>query len=229
MEKNYSIIALLPMKGNSERVKGKNFKIFCGKPLYRWVLDTLIACQEIDLIVINTDVRDILKNASLPDSKKILIRDRPREIQGDFVSMNKIIENDLDNINANTYLMTHTTNPFLSLQTIKNALITYKKEIPNNKDSLFSVNSFQTRFYKRDGNPINHKLSELKRTQDLEIWYEENSNLYLFSKNSFDKTKNRIGKYPILFETPKYESLDIDTLEDWNYAELIMKAIHQKF
>lgn len=229
MEKNYSIIALLPMKGNSERVKGKNFKMFCGKPLYRWVLDTLIACQEIDLIVINTDVRDILENSSLPDSKKILIRDRPREIQGDFVSMNKIIENDLDNINANTYLMTHTTNPFLSLQTIKNALITYKKEIFNNKDSLFSVNAFQTRFYKRDGHPINHKLSELKRTQDLEIWYEENSNLYLFSKNSFDETKNRIGKYPILFETPKYESLDIDTLEDWNYAELIMKAMHQKF
>lgn len=225
MKKNFSLVALLPMKGNSERVKGKNFKMFCGKPLYRWVLDTLISCHEIDLIVINTDARDILINASLPSSKKILIRDRPREIQGDFVSMNKIIENDLDNINADTYLMTHTTNPFLSLQTIKNALITYKKEISNNKDSLFSVNSYQTRFYKKDGNPINHNLSELKRTQDLEIWYEENSNLYLFSKYSFDKTKNRIGKYPILYETPKYESFDIDTVEDWNYAELIMKTI----
>ena len=226
MGKDFSLVALLPMKANSERVKGKNFRMLCGKPLYRWVLDNLISCPEIELVVINTDAREILTNSSFPSSKKILIRDRPKDLQGDLVSMNKIIENDLQNINADTFLMTHTTNPFLSAQTIKKALMTYKNEIGDKKDSLFSVNPFQTRFYKKNGTPINHKLSELIRTQDLEIWYEENSNLYIFSKESFSKTNNRIGKFPILFETPKLESIDIDTQEDWNYAELIMKATH---
>ena len=51
------IVALLPMKANSERVIGKNFKSFCGKPLYRWMLDTLISVEAIDKIVINTDAR----------------------------------------------------------------------------------------------------------------------------------------------------------------------------
>ena len=49
------IVALLPMKAHSERVKGKNFKIFNGKPLYKWILDTLLSTNIIDKVVINTD------------------------------------------------------------------------------------------------------------------------------------------------------------------------------
>ena len=56
------IVALLPMKANSERVKGKNFKIFNSKPLFRWMLDTLLAIKEIDQVIINTDAREILES-----------------------------------------------------------------------------------------------------------------------------------------------------------------------
>ena len=54
------IVGLLPMKANSERVKGKNFRIFNGKPLFRWVLDSLLSLDSIDQVVINTDARAIL-------------------------------------------------------------------------------------------------------------------------------------------------------------------------
>ena len=54
------IVALLPMKANSTRVPGKNFLNFCGKPLFRWVLDSLLEVPEIDTIVINTDAKEIL-------------------------------------------------------------------------------------------------------------------------------------------------------------------------
>ena len=60
LKDSYSLVALLPMKANSERVKGKNFKSFCGKPLFKWVLDTLLSCNDIELIVINTDAGDII-------------------------------------------------------------------------------------------------------------------------------------------------------------------------
>ena len=63
----YSTVALLPMKANSERVKGKNFKDFCGKPLFRWVLDNLLAEPRIDKIIINTDAREILKANGLEE------------------------------------------------------------------------------------------------------------------------------------------------------------------
>ena len=120
MSKSYDLVAILPMKAHSERVKDKNFKLLKGKPLYEWVLDTLLSCKEIDLIIINTDAEKIIKN--LPyKSKKILIRERAKELCGDLVSMNKIIYDDLTNVDAKIYLMTHATNPFLSKTTIQKA------------------------------------------------------------------------------------------------------------
>ena len=224
MATKYDLVALLPMKANSERVQGKNFREFAGKPLFRWILDSLLAVDEIDCIVINTDARRILAAHGLTDSKRILIRDRRSELCGDLVSMNKVLEDDINCVDANTYIMTHTTNPLISSNTLIEAIKTYKKGITNDKDSLFSVNKFQTRFYKDSGEPVNHDPNNLLRTQDLEPWYEENSNLYIFSRNSFSTTKARIGKTPILFETPTIESQDIDNRIDWRIAEIMALA-----
>jgi CMP-N-acetylneuraminic acid synthetase len=213
------IIALLPMKANSVRVKGKNFRDFCGKPLFRWILDTLLEVDEINQIVINTDARDILQENGLIDSSRVLIRDRREDIRGDFVSMNKIIADDISSIQADIYLMSHTTNPLLSSKTIRNAINAYKFGLSTGScDSLFTVDRIQTRFYEKDGTPVNHDPDNLVRTQDLDPWFEENSNLYIFTAESFTKTNARIGKKPHLFVTPKYESIDIDEPEDWNFA-----------
>ena len=229
LKDSYSLVALLPMKANSERVKGKNFKSFCGKPLFKWILDTLLSCKDIELIVINTDAVNILNDHGLKNSERILIRQRPINLQGDFVSMNNIIKNDIENIFSKNYLMTHTTNPFLSKLTIEKALEKYLQSKENYlNDSLFTVNVYQSRFYKINGDPINHDPNKLLRTQDLEKWMEENSNLYIFSKESFLKSNNRIGKNPILFETPKKESIDIDNKADWEFASLIMESLINK-
>ena len=132
--------------------------------------------------------------------------------------MNKIIEDDLANIESDHFIMTHTTNPLISPETIKNA---YKNYINNLDvhDSLFTVNKIQTRFYSEGAIPINHDPDNLKRTQDIEPWYEENSCLYFFNKSSFDKTKSRIGIDPQMFVTPSLESVDIDEVSDWVLAE----------
>jgi CMP-N-acetylneuraminic acid synthetase len=65
---------------------------------------------------------------------------------------------------------------------------------------------------------VNHDPDNLIRTQDLEPWFEENSNLYIFNRDSFAKTKARIGKQPMMFEGPAFESIDIDTPQDWDFA-----------
>jgi CMP-N-acetylneuraminic acid synthetase len=223
MEKqHYSTVALLPMKAHSARVTGKNFRRFAGKPLFRWILDTLLEVPEIELVVINTDARDILAEHGLTTSERILIRDRRPEICGDMVSMNKVLADDVENISANAYIMTHTTNPLLSANTIQKALESYQAAVADGTgDSLFTVNRFQTRFYRADSSPINHDPNNLIRTQDLEPWFEENSNLYIFSRDSFAKTNARIGAKPVLLETPRLESFDIDDQDGWDLAELI--------
>lgn len=220
MKPSYKLVALLPMKANSERVRGKNFRIFAGKPLFRWILDTLLSVQEIEKIVINTDARAILKSNGVEDSQRVVIHDRPVEIQGDQISMNTIINDDLSRVDADTYVMTHTTNPLLSRQTIEAALESYRNGLKEGKDSLFSVNRIQTRFYREDASPVNHDPKNLIPTQALEPWYEENSNLYLFSKESFKRSNARIGNSPVLFEPPPLESADIDDPAGWTQAEI---------
>ena len=88
------------MKANSERVKGKNFKNFCGKPLFKWVLDKLLDINEISEVIINTDAQEILYENGMEDNEKILVRNRRKEICGDLVSMNLIINDDVQNIDA---------------------------------------------------------------------------------------------------------------------------------
>jgi CMP-N-acetylneuraminic acid synthetase len=223
------IVALLPMKANSERVKGKNFRDFGGKPLFKWVLDTLLSVAEIDLIVINTDARHILAEYGLIDNERILIRDRHEEICGDLISMNLIIKDDIKNIDADIYLMTHTTNPFLSRHSVQAAIEKFQITVKaGGTDSLFTVNKVQDRFYDVDVQPINHDPANLIRTQDLDPWYQENSNLYLFSKDSFFKTDARIGANPTMLVTAPYESTDIDTPDDWELGEVMVEYYRTK-
>ncbi|MEE9328334.1 MAG: acylneuraminate cytidylyltransferase family protein [Cocleimonas sp.] len=223
------IVALLPMKANSERVKGKNFRNFNGKPLFKWILDTLLSVEEIDTVIINTDARDILSNNGLIDSERVMIRDRKAEICGDEISMNLILADDIENIPADLYLMTHTTNPLMSAETIRKSIKLFEEsERSENTDSVFTVDKIQTRFYQENGKPVNHDPDNLIPTQDLEPWYEENSNLYLFTKNSFNKTNARIGAKPKMIVSPAFESIDIDTPDDWDFALVASKYLQEQ-
>nr|VFJ62219.1 MAG: CMP-N-acetylneuraminic acid synthetase [Candidatus Kentron sp. DK] len=223
------IIALLPMKANSERVKGKNFRDFQGKPLFRWILDTLLAVKEIEQIVINTDARSILAENGLTDTDRVLIRDRRPEICGDMISMNRVIADDVANVGADIYLMTHTTNPLMSADTIRGAIAAFREaRAMGRADSLFTVDKIQNRFYRTDGSAINHDPNNLIRTQDLEPWYQENSNLYIFTRDSFASTNARIGKKPRLFESPPLESIDIDDQTSWDLAVIAARYLLER-
>lgn len=223
------IVALLPMKANSVRVKGKNFREFCGKPLFRWILDTLLAVEEIDQIIINTDARHILADNGLVDSDRITIRDRKPEICGDHISMNLVLADDVATVPADLYLMTHTTNPLMSAETIRKAIAAFMEAMAAGRiDSLFSVDKVQTRFYRADCSPVNHDPDNLIPTQNLEPWYEENSNLYIFTADSFAKTKARIGKKPMMYEGPYFESIDIDTPADWDFAVVAARFMQEQ-
>lgn len=224
MYKGKRVVALLPMKAHSERVPGKNFRLLAGKPLFRWILDTLLSLDEVDQVVINTDARDILAANGLTESPRLSIRDRKRELCGDTVSMNLILKDDIDAVPADIYLMTHTTNPLLGSGTIRLAMQCFE-QAGEEADSLFTVNRFQTRFYRQDLSPVNHDPDNLVRTQELEPWFEENSCLYVFTRAGFARANARIGKRPLMLETPRLESIDIDEPDDWVMAEALARHL----
>jgi len=217
------ITALLPMKGTSERVPNKNMRDFNGKPLYHAVMQSLLSSKYIDNVVINTDSETIATDAKKNFGDSVIIIKRPVEIQGGDVSMNIIIDYDLQQLEGSHFLQTHSTNPLLKSTTIDKAIESYFDK-RDQFDSLFGVTKVQTRFYDKDANPINHNPQELLRTQDLEPLYEENSNFYVFSKEAFKASgEKRIGLKPQIFEVNKLEAVDIDEPEDFILAELLYK------
>lgn len=219
------VAALLPIKHHSERVPGKNFREICGKPLYQWILETLLACKNIDCVIIDTDDEVFIQalNRDWPQVKTLL---RPEGIRGGMVSMDRVIEYDLSQLPEYDYfLQTHTTNPLLTAASIDSAVGTFLNSA-DDYDSLFSVNRIQSRTYWPDGSPINHTLGDLKRTQDLKPVLEENSNFFLFSRDSFTRTGSRIGKKPRLFETKAIESFEIDEESDFQLVEMILSLLN---
>jgi len=212
-------IALLPMKAHSSRVPGKNFRDLHGRPLFSWVLETLLELKFVDQIVINTDARRELKAAGLEESRRVLIRDRAQVLCGDEVSMNLILQDDVASCPADHYLMTHTTNPLLRVESLEAAWEGYLAALNDGYDSMFSVTQHQKRFYTAAAEPINHDPANLIPTQNLEPWFEENSCFYYFSPTSFAKTNARIGERPKLFELQAHEAVDIDAWADWYLAE----------
>lgn len=221
MTKTPRIIALVPMRDRSERVPGKNYRKLAGKPLFHHILIALQGCPEIADIVVDTDSETIKKGIaqSFPNA---LVLDRPEELRRGEIPMNTILMHDTELVPADFYLQTHSTNPLLRSQTISVALAAFFVAYPE-KDSLFGVTELHTRLYDSNGYALNHNPRELLRTQDLPPVYEENSCLYIFTRENLQKYDHRIGASPLMFPIPRDESLDIDEELDFQVADFLMR------
>lgn len=220
MNNKLKIAALVPMRHHSVRVPEKNFRLIAGKPLYHYILNSLLATEEIDQIVVNTDSPMIIEGIT-KNFPKVTILERPEHLRADTVPMNEILLYDTEKIDADLYLQTHSTNPLLKSATISMAINQLCDNMPA-YDSLFSVTKLHTRFWDQLTRPINHNPSILLRTQDLPPIFEENSCIYLFQKNTLIERRNRIGERPMMFEVDRSESFDIDEELDFLLADLMI-------
>ena len=126
-------------------------------------------------------------------------------------------------INGDQFLMTHVTNPLVQSETYDRAIRKFRSNLQNGTfDSLFSVNKMQERFYTEEGTPISHDPRELLPAQCLTPIYKENSNIYIFTRQSFLNAGGRIGQRPFLFEMNETESIDIDNQQDWLISEALL-------
>jgi CMP-N-acetylneuraminic acid synthetase len=215
------LAALVPMRHHSQRVPGKNYRPLAGKPLFHHIIETLMKVPEIDSIIIDTDSQPILDETQrlFPDVKLI---QRPSHLRADDIPMNDILLHDTSLVKADFYLQTHSTNPLLKPETISQAIKLLFTHYPKN-DSLFSVTRLQTRLYFQDGTAINHNPLELIQTQDLPPVYEENSCIYIFTRENLQRKKHRIGDSPLMFEIDPDEAWDIDEELDFEITDFLMR------
>ena len=198
----------------------KSFKILGNKPLAHWIVDTLLSIDrpDVDLdIWINTDSEEV---AQLYVGKDVRIYMRPKEVQGDDVSMNTVLADWMEHIAAEPYdfyIQTHITNPFLSKESILRAIDMYLKYGVGY--SIMGVTRHQCRMWYK-AKPVNFMPGAVIPTQDLKPLYEDNSCIYIFSDYVF-KAWGRASCPPKMLEIPWPENIDIDTEEEWNMARLV--------
>jgi len=214
-----SIAAIVPMRHESRRVPGKNYRSFAGRPLYHQIILQLQQCPLISQILIDTD-SEVVRDDAKRNFPRLKICARPGHLKADTTPMNDVLLHSTLQIDADFYLQTHSTNPLLQASTITRAIETFLDNHPA-YDTLFSVTRVQARLWDGLARAINHNPAILLRTQDLPPVYEENSCLYLFARQTLETRHNRIGDRPMMFPIDKHEAIDIDEEIDFRIAELM--------
>ncbi|MDH3052491.1 acylneuraminate cytidylyltransferase family protein [Gordonia alkanivorans] len=219
-DRELRVVAILPMRHSSERVPGKNYRPLAGKPLFGHVLDMLLTVDYIDRVVIDTDSPTV-RNLVQADYPGVLVLERPEHLRSGDTAMNDVLLNTIEQVPADLYLQTHSTNPFLTRETVMSAFEVYQAGLC---DSVFSVTPFQARFWSAQLKPMNHDPAVLERTQDLEPIYLENSCLYIFTGEGLREHKNRIGARPGIIEVEGVEAIDIDNEHDFALASAVASS-----
>jgi CMP-N-acetylneuraminic acid synthetase len=215
-----SFAALVPMRHHSQRVPSKNYRPLAGRPLFHHIITELLACPEIDEIVVDTDSDPIIVGLR-QHFPEVRIIERADHLRADAVSMNELLAYDTAQVQADYYLQTHSTNPLLRAKTISGAIQKFLAGYPA-VDSLFSVTRLQTRLWDQLGRAINHNPSILLQTQDLPPVYEENSCIYIFTRQLLLARRNRIGERPLMYEVDAAEAWDIDDEVDFAITDFLL-------
>lgn len=217
------MIVFIPIKENSQRVKGKNFRLLGEVPLYK---HCLLKLKKYDVFV-DTDSDDIYTSISNDnDLKHVTCFKRDSVLLGDNVSVCDLIINFIKQfkIEQKTICQIHVTSPFITTHTLDSA----HKLIGLGHDSIISCNVYQNRLWRKEDYgycPVNHNPLKLEQTQDLPIFYEENSLFYIFDSTQFLKTNSRVGDNPFFYTCSFPENVDIDTEDDWKLVESIKEFL----
>lgn len=203
-------VALVPIKLNSQRLPHKNILPLAGKPLCQYIISSLLQVEHIDEVYVYCSDESITKY--LPEGAIFMKRDS--RLDFDTVKGFQIYRTFIQAVEADIYVLAHTTSPFVQATTIKRALA---HVISGEHDSAFSAARIQT-FAWYDGKPINYDLHDVPRTQDMEPIWVETSGFYIFKKEIFVVHNRRIGFRPYIAEVSGMEALDIDEPNDYEIA-----------
>ena len=209
-------VAFVPIKLNSQRLPHKNILPIAGLPLCWHLCNTLNQVKGIDEVYVYCS--DPAVKQYIPEETKFL--QRPERLDGDLVKGFEIYSEFIRTVDADVYILAHTTSPFIKVSSVQTAL---DHILSGENDSAFSAERIQTfAWYK--GSPVNYDLNDVPRTQDLEPVWVETSAFFMFRKEIFTVHNRRIGYHPYIQEVSGIEAVDIDEKKDYDMACMLAKA-----
>src|SRR3989339_1095673 len=213
------VAAFLPVKGHSERIENKNISLLGNKPLFHWMLESLLKCKNIDEVYLDTESQQVI---DLAYNYKCKIFRRDSSLADNKTDGNKLFYNEASKIKADIYVMALCTSPFLKAETIDEGikfLIKHKEY-----DSVVAV--FNDKQYTwNEKFKTNYNLDKIPNSKDLTNTIIETMGLYIVRNSVVLKNKRRIGEKPYLMNISRQESFDINFPEDMNMANKIANGI----
>jgi 4-hydroxy 2-oxovalerate aldolase len=211
------VVAFIPIKLNNQRLPGKNTMLLNGRPLCDYLFNTIKDIDSIDRKYVYCSSEDIVPY--IPDGIQFLKRDP--YLDGFQVKGLEIIERFVSEIDADIYILTHVTQPFIKPSSIKTAL---NEVINGGYDSAFSVIEMQDYCWYK-AHPLNYNMQDIATTQNLEPVYMETGAFFIFKKEVFAQYHQRIGKNPFMYAVDSFEAIDIDTAEDFEFAKAVSQYL----
>lgn len=211
------IAAFATIKLNSERVPHKNLQRIGSKPLCYHILNTALQVKQIDDVYVYCS--DEAVTEYIPEQSIFLKRDK--WLDGNEIKAKDTYTAFINDVDADIYIALCTTSPFTKKETLERAL---NKVLQEGYDSAFSARKMQT-FAWYQGETINYDPADVPRTQDIAPVFIETSAFFIFRKELWTEHGRRIGFHPYIQEVDEIESIDIDTMDDLKFAQLIADQV----
>ena len=224
-------LCVIPARGGSKRIPRKNIKVFSGEIIIGYSIKAALESKFFDKVIVSTDdleIADIAKSfgANVPFL-------RPKELATDHVDTLTVIKHAIEWFENQSFSPTevcclYATAPFVSPYTIKRA---YEQKKLTKADYCLVATSFPSPIHRAIKITNENRIKMINpehvksRSQDLEKFYHDAGQFYWGNAEAFKLMKPIISKNTTPYIVPRYLAQDIDTLEDWKYAELIFNSL----
>lgn len=227
-------LAVIPARGGSKRIPGKNSKLFCGKPLIAYSIEAAKQCGLFDQIMVSTDSPHIAQVALDYGADVPFVR--PDSLSDDYTGTVPVVQHAINYYQQRGEAPEYTcciyaTAPFIQISALQVGFTQLQAD--QAKHFAFSVTSFafpiQRALKKQNGGVVPFYPDDIpKRSQDLDEAYHDAGQFYWGRSEAFLARKATFSETSIPIVLPRHLVQDIDTLEDWTRAELMYDAYMQR-
>ena len=214
------ITAIVPVKGNSERVKNKNTRKFADTNLLALKLNHLKKVKNLDDVVVSSENNDILDYV---DKQGFKTHKRDKFYSTSSVPMSEVYKYLATEIGSEIIAWINITNPLADSNFYINAINKYKEMDHKKYDCLLSAFELRENFYYEE-KPINFEPSPWPRSQDLTPLYSLSFVINILQRQQMIDWGSCVGKKPFFFIGDKISSWDIDDMTDFEFCEFIFKS-----
>ncbi len=232
MYKDKTFLAIIPARGGSKGLPGKNIKELCGKPLIAWSIENGLKSKYLDEVIVSTDYKEIADIAKQYGASVPFLR--PDYLASDTATSFDAIKYTIDyyknklNKEFDYIVLLEPTSPLREVSDIDNAI---EKLFDSEANSIVGISKTEDQnpaflVEKNSNDFINgyeNKDMQVLRRQDIKDVYFFEGTIYVSKTDVLLDKKTFYHKNTIGYEVPKFKSLEIDDIDDFLMVEAMMK------